>query len=73
MRLTGEKYESLHWEQNHPVQEAIVTPDRIALDWVVEITCYTAVDGSAILFCDWHEKDSGRAGSWMCRLKPNKT
>ena len=24
----------------------------------------------AILFCDWHEKDSGRAGSCMYRLKP---
>ena len=41
-------------------------------DLVVEIACYTAVDGSAILFCDWHERDSGRAGSWMCRLSPNK-
>ena len=104
MKLTGEKHDSLHWEQSHPVQEAIVTPDRIALDWiengvryhllahsddggltyqgnygmfrpeddwVVEIACYTAVNGSAILFCDWHEKDSGRAGSWMCRLRPN--
>ena len=32
MRLTGEKHDNLHWEQSHPVQEAIVTPDRIALD-----------------------------------------
>jgi hypothetical protein len=103
MRLTGEKYDGLHWEQSYLVQEAIVTTERIALDWIenglryhllahshdgglayrgnygmfrpekdwlAEITCYTGSDGSAVLFCDWHEKDSGRAGSWMYRLKP---
>jgi hypothetical protein len=94
----------LHWEQTHRIEQAVVTPDRIALDWVelgvryhllahshddgltyqghygmfrpeedwlAEITRYTAVDESVVLFCDWHEKDSGRAGSCMFRLKPN--
>ena len=103
MKLTGEKCDGVQWEESHRVQEAIVTPERIALDWiengvryhlvahshdggltyqgsygmfrpeadwVAEITRYTAVDGSVILFCDWHEKDSGLAGSSMYRLTP---
>lgn len=28
---------------------------------------------SVVLFCDWHEKDTGRAGSWLCKLDPRKT
>jgi hypothetical protein len=39
-------------------------------DWVVELTCYTAIDGSAVLIGDWHEKDTGRAGSFLYRLRP---
>ena len=103
MKLGGEKLDGLRWEQSHRVEEAIVTPGRIALDWiengvryhllahsrdggltyqgnygmfrpeedwVAEVTCYEAADGSAVLFCDWHERDSGRAGSCMFRLKP---
>ena len=93
MRVAGEKCDGLHWEQSHRVTEAIVTPDRIALDWlengvsyhllahsrdggltyqgrygmfrpeedwVAEITCYTAVDGAAVLFCEWRKRT--RAG-----------
>ncbi len=101
MKLAGLKFDGLGWQDSHRVQEAIVTPERVALDWyehgvkyhllahsqdggltyqgnfgmfrpedewVVKITRYTAVDGSVVLFCDWHEQDSGREGSWMCKL-----
>ena len=106
MKLTGVKLDNPVWQSSRRVAEAIVTSERIALDWiengvryhllarsqdggriyrgnygmfrpeedwVVEMTRYTAVDGSVLLWCDWHEKDSGRAGSWMCKLEPNKT
>ena len=38
--------------------------------WVIELTRYTAVDGSAVLFANWYEKDSGNEGSSMFELKP---
>ena len=34
MRLTGTRYEELQWETSYRVAEAIVTTDRIALDWI---------------------------------------
>jgi hypothetical protein len=104
MKLTGVKLDNPVWESSRRVAEAIVTPERIAMDWIengvryhllarsqdggltyrgnygmfrpeedwaIEITRYTAVNGSVVLWCDWHEKDSGRAGSWICRLESN--
>jgi len=38
--------------------------------WVIELTRYIAVDGSAVLLGNWHEKDSGNEGSSMFMLKP---
>jgi hypothetical protein len=106
MKLTGVKLDNPLWESSRRVAEAIVTPERIAMDWIengvryhllahsqdgglnyqgsygmfrpeedweVRIRRYTAVDGSVALFCDWHEKDSGREGSWICRLESNTT
>ena len=105
MKLAGVKFDNVVFDSAHQVKEAVVTPDRIALDWIesgakyhlvayskdggtyhgtygmfrpeddwiVKITRYTAVDASVVLFCDWHEKDTGRAGSWLCKLEPRKT
>ena len=103
MRLTGTRLDGPNWEASHRVAEAVVTPERIALDWiengvryhllahsqdggltyqgncgmfrpeeqwVIELTHYTAVDGSAVLLADWYEKDSGNGGSSMFKLKP---
>ena len=103
MRLTGTRHDGPNWEASYRVAEAVVTPERIALDWiengvryhllahsedggltyqgnygmfrpeehwVIELTCYTAVDGSAVLFANWYEKDSGNEGSSMFELKP---
>ena len=105
MKLAGVKFDSVLWDCSRQVTEAIVTPERIALDWLengvkyhlvahsqdrgltyhgtygmfrpeddwsVRITRYTAVDSSVVLFCDWHEKDTGRAGFWICRLEAGK-
>ena len=41
-------------------------------EWVIELTRYTAVDGSAVLLARWHEKDSGNEGSTMFELKPQE-
>ncbi len=104
MKLTGVKLDNPVWQSSRRVAEAIVTPERIAMDWIengvryhllahsqdgglnyqgsygmfrpeedwqVRIRRYTAVDGSVVLFCDWYEKDSGREGSWICRLESN--
>lgn len=103
MRLTGTRYDGPNWEASHRVAEAVVTPERIALDWIengvqyhllahsqdggltyqgnygmfspeeqwaIELTRYTAVDGSAVLLANWYEKDSGNEGSSMFELKP---
>jgi hypothetical protein len=100
MKLTGTRYDNPTWELSHQVEEAIVTPERVALDWlengvryhllayshdggltyqgnygmfrpeedwVVELTGYTAIDGSAVLFGEWHEKGCSRAGSRLFR------
>ena len=34
MRLTGTRYDGPNWEASHRVAEAVVTPERIALDWI---------------------------------------
>jgi hypothetical protein len=34
VKLTGTRYDELQWEASYRVAEAIVTPDRIALDWI---------------------------------------
>ena len=41
-------------------------------DWKINITRYAAVNGSVVLFCEWHEQDTGRAGFWLCKLEPSK-
>jgi hypothetical protein len=102
MRLTGTRYDGPNWEVIHPVAEAVVTPERVALDWiengvryhliahsrdggltyqgnygmfrpeeqwVIELTRYTAVDGSAVLLASWYEEDSGKEGFSMFELK----
>lgn len=106
MKLAGDKFDSVLFEGRRQVTEAIVTPERIALDWLengvkfhlaahskdggltyqgtygmfrpeddwsVTATRYTAVDGSVVLYCDWHEKDTGRAGFWLCKLEPGRS
>jgi hypothetical protein len=103
MRLTGTRFDGPTWEATYRVAEAIVTPERIALDWIengvqyhllahshdggltyqgnygmfrpeeqwcIELTRYTAVDGSELLLAKWHEKDSGNEGASMFELKP---
>jgi len=103
MRLTGTRLDGPSWEASYQVAEAVVTPERIALDWiengvryhllahsqdggltyqghygmfrleeqwVIELTLYTAVDGSVILRANWYEKDSGNEGASMFELKP---
>ena len=60
-----------HAKDGDPTYHGNCVVFRPEEDWAVEITCYTAVNGSAILFGDWHEKDSGQVGPWLCRLKPN--
>ena len=105
MRLTGTRYDGPSWDATYRVAEAVVTPERIALDWiengvryhllahsrdggltyqgnygmfrpedqwVIELTRYTAVDGSALLLANWYEKDSGNEGSSMFELKAPK-
>ena len=34
MRLTGTRQDGPNWEASYRVAEAIVTPERIALDWI---------------------------------------
>ena len=34
MRLTGTKYDDMQWGASYQVVEAIVTPERVALDWI---------------------------------------
>ncbi len=103
MKLTGTRYDGPNWEASYHVAEAVVTPERIALDWiengvryhllahsrdggltyqgnygmfrpeeqwVIELTRYTAADGSALLLANWYEKDSGNEGCSMFELKP---
>lgn len=105
MRLIGTRSDGTSWAATYRVVEAVVTPERIALDWidngaqyhllahsqdggltyrgnygmfrpeeewVIELTRYTAVDGSAVLLARWHEKDSGNEGSTMFELKPQE-
>jgi len=102
MRFIGTRYDHLQWETSHRVAEAIVTPERIALDWiedgvryhllaysqdggftyegnygmfrpeeqwVIELSRYTATDGSVILFANWHDKDTGNEGTSMFELQ----
>ena len=102
MRLIGTRYDDPKWEASYRVAEAVVTPDRIALDWIengvryhllahskdggltyqgnygmfrpeeqwtIELTRYTAVDGSVVLMANWYEKDSGNEGSSMFELE----
>ena len=102
MKLTGTRHDGPDWEASHRVAEAVVTPDRIALDWIengvryhllahskdggftyqgnygmfrpeeqwtIELTRYTAMDGSVVLMANWYEKDSGNEGSSMFELK----
>jgi hypothetical protein len=103
MKLSGTRFDDPNWEATHRVTEAIVTPERVALDWIengvryhllaqsrdggltyqgsygmfrpeeqwgIELTRYTATDGSVLLSADWHEKDTGNEGSSLFALKP---
>lgn len=103
MKLTGTRLDGPSWEATHRVAEAIVTSERIALDWIEDGVCYhllahsqdggltyqgnygmfrpeeqwiigltryTAIDGSALLLANWHEKDSGNEGSSLFELEP---
>jgi hypothetical protein len=105
MRLSGTRHDGPSWEATWRVTEAIVTSERIALDWVedgvpyhlaahsrdggltyqgnygmfrpeepwvIELTRYTALDGSVLLLATWHEMDSGNEGSSMFNLKPQQ-
>ena len=105
MRLTGTRYDDFQWEASYWVAEAVVTPERIALDWIedgvryhllahsqdgglsyqgnygmfrpeeqwtIELTRYTATDGSVVLFGNWHDKDTGNEGSSMFELQPDE-
>jgi len=102
MKLFGTRHDGPNWEASYRVAEAVVTPERIALDWIengvryhllahskdggltyqgnygmfrpeeqwtIELTRYTAVDGSVVLMANWYEKDSGNEGSSMFELK----
>jgi len=102
MRLTGKRHDGPNWQATYRVAEAVVTPERIALDWIeqgvryhllahsrdggltyqgnygmfrpeeqwtIELTRYTAIDGSVILLANWYEKDSGHEGVSMFELK----
>jgi len=106
MKFAGDKFDSVLFDTRRQVTEAIVTPERIALDWLeggvkfhlvahsqdcgltyqgtygmfrpeddwkINITRYAAVNGSVVLFCEWHEQDTGRAGFWLCKLEPSRT
>ena len=103
MKLSGTRFDGPNWEATYHVAEAIVTPERIALDWIengvryhllahsqdggltyqgnygmfrpeeqwgIDLSRYTAADGSVLLQANWHEKDSGNEGSSMFELKP---
>jgi len=105
MRLTGTRYDDLQWEASYRVAESVVTPERIALDWiehgvryhllahsqdggltyqgnygmfrpeeqwVIELTRYAAIDGSVVLFGNWHDKDTGNEGFSMFKLQPEE-
>jgi hypothetical protein len=102
MRLFGTRHDGPNWQASYRVAEAVVTPERIALDWIehgvryhllahskdggityqgnygmfrpeeqwtIELTRYTAVDGSVVLMANWYEKDSGNEGFSMFELK----
>jgi len=102
MRLTGTRYDGPNWETSYRVAEAVVTSERVALDWIengvryhllahsqdggltyhgsygmfrpeeqwaIELTRYTALDGSAVLLAKWYERDSGNEGFSMFELK----
>jgi len=34
MRLAGDKYDGLQWQERHRVEDAIIPPEHIALDWM---------------------------------------
>jgi hypothetical protein len=104
MRLRGTRHDAPNWEASYRVAEAVVTPERIAVDWIengiryhllahsqdggltyqghygmfrpeehwtIELTRYSAVDGSVVLMANWYEKDSGNEGSSMFELRPS--
>ena len=105
MRLAGARYDDLQWEASYRVPEAVITPERIALDWIehgvryhllahsqdgglsyqgnygmfrpeeqwtIELTRYTATDGSVVLLGNWHDKDTGNEGFSMFELQPGE-
>jgi hypothetical protein len=103
-KLTGIIYDVDLSEYDSKIDEAVVTRNRIAIDWeedgetlhllaqskdggcsyvgnygspqpnknwVMELTRYTATDGSVILIGYWRQKDTGNEGSCLFELGEN--